>query len=277
MQYLRGYTLKPDRISPTGEVLFTDGTNLEMRANQVTCEAYGYTYDTATGTCSSFIVNTELNTNANDINNRFNGAGNTTELGSNTIQVNGTNNTTKGFNNNCFINGSDNEIANGVNNTTVLGNYGIAERDGEVVIGGGGRGRGGIGDTQSSTFALYGATTPASAHYSSYLYINNSATNIIINRSSTSFQGFEANVIGVRTGGTAAGSVNDRIFLRVTGIAYLNVVDDTVATLGSFGTVTGWSAGVVFTGVNDMHLEVTGAANMDISWSATMNFYEMKT
>ena len=29
----------------------------------------------------------------------------------------------------------NNEISNNVNNATVLGNYGIAERDGEVVIG----------------------------------------------------------------------------------------------------------------------------------------------
>ena len=109
------------------------------------------------------------------------------------------------------------------------------------------------------------------------MYINNSTTNTIIARSSTSsFQGFEANVIGVRTGGSAAGSVNDRIFLRVTGIVYLVVVDETAATLGSFGTVTGWTSGVVFSDGVNMHLEVTGAANMSISWSATVNFYEMK-
>jgi hypothetical protein len=277
MEYLTGYTVKPYRVTAIGEVLFTDGTNIDMMTNQITCEAYGYTYDRVSGTCSSFRYNTNLERNISNINNKFNGTGNTTELGSNTIQVNGSNNTTKGFNNNCFINGSNNEIANSVDNATVLGNYGIAERDGEVVIGGGGGASGGIGNTQSSTFSLHGRTIPASPHYESNLLINKSATNTIINRSSTSFQGFEANVIGVRTGGSAGGSVYDRIFLRVTGIVYLKVVDETVATLGSFGTVTGWSAGVVFTGVNDMHLQVTGAANMNISWSATMNFYEMKT
>tara|TARA_R110000824_G_scaffold86166_2_gene213468 strand:- start:2426 stop:3250 length:825 start_codon:yes stop_codon:yes gene_type:complete len=273
MEYLTGYTIKPHQVTPLGEVLFTDGTNTGLMTNQVTCEAYGYTYDIASGTCSSFRFNANLERNISNINNKNNGSGNTNELGSNTIQVNGSNNTTKGFNNNCFINGSNNEIANGVDNATVLGNYGIAERDGEVVIGGGGgvRGEGGI---QSSTFSLYGRTTSAST---TNLYINNSTTNTIIDRSSTSsFQGFEANVIGIRTGGSAGGSVNDRIFLRVTGIVYLKVVDETAATLGSFGTVTGWTSGVVFLDVNDMHLEVTGAANMNISWSATMNFYEMK-
>ena len=270
MEYLTGHTIKPYRVTAVGEVRFTDGTNTDLGANQVTCEAYGYTYDKASGTCNSFRYNTNLERNIGNINNKNNGSGNTNELGSNTIQVNGTNNTTKGFNNNCFINGNANEIANGVDNATVLGNFGIAERDGEVVIGGGGDGTG-AGRVQSSTFSLYGRTTSAS---SAPLYVNNS-TNTIINRSSTSFQGFEANVIGVRTGGSAGGDVNDRIFLRLTGIAYLVVVDETVATLGSFGTVTGWTTAVAFDG-GTMTLHVTGAANMNIAWSATMNFYEMK-
>jgi len=273
MEYLTGHTIKPYRVTAVGEVRFTDGTNTDLGANQVTCEAYGYTYDKASGTCNSFRYNTNLERNIGNINNKNNGSGNTNELGSNTIQVNGTNNTTKGFNNNCFINGNANEIANGVDNATVLGNFGIAERDGEVVIGGGGDGTG-AGRVQSSTFSLYGITTSAT---SVNLYINNSTTNTIINRSSTSsFQGFEANVIGVRTGGSAGGSVNDRIFLRATGIVYLQSDSQSVSTLGSFGTVTGWTAAAGFDGVNDMHLAVTGVADMSISWSATVNFYEMK-
>jgi hypothetical protein len=272
MEYLTGYTIKPYEVRGTGEVRFTDGTNTDLGANQVTCEAYGYTYDKASGTCMAFRYNTNLERNISNINNKNNGSGNTNELGSNTIQVNGSNNTTKGFNNNCFINGSNNEIANGVNNATVLGNFGIAERDGEVVIGGGGGRNGGKGDIQSSSFSLYGITSNAAV---TALFVNDSTTNTIINRSSTSFQGFEANVIGVRTGGSAGGSVNDRIFLRLTGIVYLNVVDQTVATLGSFGTVTGWTTAIAFDG-DGMTLTITGAANMSISWSATMNFYEMK-
>ena len=120
MEYLRGYTVKPGRVTVTGEVLFTDGTN-EVLANQLQCEAYGYTYNNASGTCSAYRVNTNLPINVSNINNRINGAGNTTELGTNNVQINGTNNTTKGFNNNCLLNGSDNEIGNEVNNSLVAG------------------------------------------------------------------------------------------------------------------------------------------------------------
>ena len=111
MEYLKGYTVKPDRVTSLGEVLFTDGTNKNLMTNQITCEAYGYTYDRDSGTCTAFRYTTQLERNISNINNKFNGTGNSTELGSNNIQMNGRNNTTKGFNNNCFISGSDNEIA----------------------------------------------------------------------------------------------------------------------------------------------------------------------
>ena len=273
MEYLTGYTIKPYSTTPLGEVTFTDGTNTYLRTNQQTCEAYGYTYDIASGTCMAFRYNANLERNISNENNKNNGAGNTNQLGANTIQVNGTLNTTKGFNNNCFINGSNNEIANGIDNATVLGNFGLAERDGEVVIGGGGFSGAGKGYAQSSTLTLTGVTTDATA---TSLFVNGDTGTIIIARSSASlYSGFEANVVGVRTGGSAGGSANDRIFLRATGIVFVKVANQSVATLGSFGTVTGWTTAIDFVG-DYMVLKVTGAANMDISWTATMNFYEMK-
>ena len=78
------------------------------------------------------------------------------------------------------------------------------------------------------------------------------------------------------TGGTAGGSPYDRILLRATGLVYLKLVDQSVSTLGSFGTVTGWTSGMAFSGTNDMLFQVTGAANMNISWSCTLNIYNIK-
>jgi hypothetical protein len=219
MEYKTGFSVKPSAISGIGVVTFTDGTN-DVTPNQKECEAYGYTYNKATATCSAFRSNI-------------------------------------------------------VNNATVLGNYGIAERDGEVVIGGGAFNGVGKGYGQSSVVSLSGTTTDATQ---TNLKVNNSSSNTIIARSSTSsFQGFEANVIGVRTGGSAgSGAANDRIFLRATGIIYLKVSNESVATLGSFGTVAGWTTSIFFDSTNDMHLSVTGVADMNISWSATLNLYEIK-
>jgi len=272
MEFKKGFSVKPIAISSQGIVQFTDGTN-GIIPNQVQCEAYGYYYNTDSNTCTAYKLKPSVNVNANNINNFVKGKNNSTQKGVNNTIIMGENNIVKGSSRNNLLIGDNNEIANNVNNATVLGNYGIAERDGEVVFGGGAFNGVGKGYGQSSVVSLSGTTTDATQ---TNLKVNNSSSNTIIARSSTSsFQGFEANVLGVRTGVTAGGSPNDRIFLRATGIVYLKVSNESVATLGSFGTVTGWTTALFFDSTNDMHLSVTGAANMNISWSATLNLYEI--
>ena len=264
MEYLTGYTIKPYRVTAVGEVRFTDGTNTELGANQVTCEAYGYTYDEASGTCRSFRYNTNLERNISNINNKNNGAGNTTELGSNTIQVNGTLNTLKGFNNNCFINGAANEIANGVNNATVLGSHGKASRDGEFVVGGGS-----IGDT--SIFSLNGTTAD---DVPTALAVNNTAIKVIA-RTPDTIQSYTFNIIGFRTGGSSGvGAAGDRIFLRLEGIVRNNQANETLSTIASYGTITDWGASTAYAG-DDMTLNVTGVEDMEITWKATATFQNL--
>jgi hypothetical protein len=273
--YIKGFEVKPTRTTQLGDVIFTDGTN-EVTPNQLQCEAYGYTYDKATGTCSAFRYNTNLNRTFSNSSNLIKGAGNTTQTGTNNTLVMGESNTVAGLSRNSIIIGSNNEIANGVNNATVIGNYGIAERDGEVVIGGGGFSGATKGSAQSSILSLTGVTTDATA---TSLFVNGDAATTIIARdtSTGSFQGFEANVLGVRTGGTAgSGAVNDRVCLRVTGLVFLKAVDQSSADLGKSGTTGGWAAAMAFSGTNDMLFQVTGAANMNISWSCTLNIYEIK-
>ena len=272
--YLKGYDVKPYSTSEIGVVTFTDGTN-DIVPNQQQCEAYGYTYDKASGTCSTFRYNTNLNRSFSNESNKVQGANNTTETGTSNTLIIGQNNTVKGLSRNNIIVGNENEIANGVNNASVLGNYGLAERDGEVVIGGGGFSGAGKGYAQSSTITLTGTTTDATP---TALFVNGDTSTTIIARSSTSsFQGFEATVIGVRTGGSAAsGAVNDRICLRVTGLAFLKAIDQSSTDLGKSGTTGGWDSEMAFSGTNDMLFAVTGAANMNISWSCTLNLYELK-
>jgi len=271
--YIIGYSVKPSFIDAFGNVLFTNGTS-EISPTQQQCEAYGYTYDHATSTCSAYRSNPNLIKAFNNMDNKLQGARNNAEAGATRNLVVGHNNNIKSQSSENLIAGSNNEVGVNIKNTTVLGNYGLAQRPGEVVIGGGAKI---IGKAQSSTIHLSGQTTDGGA---SFLSVNGISNITTIARdsdtSSTSFTGFEANVMGVRTGGTAAGNVNDRIFLRATGIAYLKADNQSVATLGSFGTVTGWTAAIGFSGTNDMHLQVTGAANMDITWACTLNLYEMK-
>ena len=127
--YLSGYEVKPLSTSTLGVVTFTDGRN-DIIPNQQQCEAYGYTYNQADGTCSTFRYNTNLNRSFSNESNKVQGANNTTETGTNNTLIIGQNNTVKGLSRNNIIVGNENEIANGVNNASVFGNYGLAERDG---------------------------------------------------------------------------------------------------------------------------------------------------
>jgi hypothetical protein len=275
MDYKKGFSVKPKDTNNLGYVTFTDGTN-DLMPNQLQCEAYGYTYDTATGTCKAFNNSTILQPNFDNESNLIKGQQNTTTTGTRNTLIMGESNIVNGYSRNNIIIGSNNEVASGVNNTTVLGSYGLAQRDGEIVIGGGAFEGAGAGYGQSSTMSLSGTTTDATQ---TNLFINNSSTNTIIARGSTSsFQGFEVNVIGVRTGGSAgAGAVNDRIYLNATGMVYLkDLQGGTARTQGAYGTTTGWTSVVAFSGTNDMHVSVTGVVDMNISWSATLHLYELK-
>ena len=271
--FLTGFTVKPKTILQTGTVIFTDGTN-DVTPNQLECEAYGYTYNETLGTCTTYVFNTNVNENISNTANTIKGAQNTAEVGTTNNLILGESNTIKSQALNNLIVGDNNEVFRTVNNATILGNYGIAQRQGEVVIGGGSFNGVGKGYGQSSTMTLSGTTTDATV---TNLKVNSSSSDTIIFRQSgvLSFQGFEANVIGVRTGGTAAGNLYDRIFLRSTGLVFLKNASQSVATLGSFGTVAGWTSAIDSSGTNDLHFTVTGAANVNISWSVTLHLYEM--
>jgi hypothetical protein len=270
--FLNGYSVKPASVDSLGIVSFTDGTNA-VTPNQKQCEAYGYTYDRASGTCKAFTYSTSLEKSLNNQSNYVRGANNTTETGTNNTHIMGESNTVKGLSRNNIIVGSNNEIANGVNNAAVFGNYGLAQRPGEVVIGGGGFSGKGKGYAQSSVITLTGITTNATP---TSLYVNGDSATIIIARNGNVFTGFEANTVGIRTGGTnPSGAVNDRIFLKTTGIVYGASVNQSITTLGSSGTISGWDAQIeIFDGLYIV-FRVTGATNMNINWSCTLKLYEV--
>ena len=252
--YLNGFFVKPSYANSLGVVIFTDGIN-ELSPNQQQCEAYGYTYDKATGTCTAFTYSARMGSNIINENNSIQGSGNSTETGTNNTYIMG-------------------EIASGVNNASVLGNYGIAQRPGEVVIGGGGFTGAGKGYAQSSVITLTGVTTNEDT---TPLYVNgdSNVTTIARNAGAKLYTSFKSQLIGVRTGGTAAGAEGDRIFLTSTGIINLAILDESTAVVVSRGTVTGWTGNVTFSG-SDMEFSVTGVADMNISWSCTLNLYEMQ-
>ena len=278
MEYLTGYTVKPHEISAIGEVLFTDGTNTDLGANQVTCEAYGYTYDQASGTCRSFRFNTNLNRTLANINNKNNGAGNTTELGSNTIQINGTENTTKGFNNNCFINGRNNEIANGVNNVSVTGALGEATATNSIVLGGNAAADS-LGERQTIT-VMYGTTTDDNSTVDSYL---NNTVGSYFEIPDNTIIAFHTETVGVRVGGSGAGNLGDFKAIVEIGAAINKngtlSIDKTRTVIANVGTTSGWISDITVSALTGTNLiqQVKGANNRDIMWATTIRMTQIKT
>ena len=283
MEYLTGYTIKPHSTTPLGSVVFTDGTNTEIQPNQQTCQAYGYTYDEASGMCMSFRYNENLDRNIFNENNKNNGSGNTNQLGANTIQVNGTLNTTKGFNNNCFINGSNNEIANGVDNATVLGMGGKANRDGSLVIGGGAE----IIDASDtstncsrkvSTVNLAGTTTDNTA---TKLTVNGLGGTNYINVNENSIVGFEMYITRLEVAGTAAtlgnySYKNIKGVVRVgetSGMAFIVGYTRNIGKIGVNGTTV--MVDSTTGGIDSISLQVTDRTNVTNIWSATVTLHEL--
>ena len=272
--YLTGFDVKPLSTSSLGIVIFTDGTNAVI-PNQVQCEAYGYTYDKASGTCSIFRFNTNLNRSFSNESNKIQGANNTTETGTNNTQIIGENNTVKGLSRNNIIVGSNNEIANGVNNANVYGTLGEATADNSIVLGGNAS-TDNLAERQS-IHLIYGTQTTAGGTVDSYL--NNITDNYFTIPVNTAMY-FHADVLAVRVGGTGTGSTGDFASFVERGVVInksgtLSVSRERDA-IKSSGTVTNWRPTATVDGTNFI-IDVRGATDVTIEWCSNIRFTQIKT
>ena len=273
--YITGFTVKPLLISELGVVTFTDGTN-EVTPNQLQCEAYGYIYNKADGTCSTFTYNTNLNRSIANENNKTFGSENTTETGTNNTLVMGESNTVKGFSRNNIIVGNQNEIANSVNNANVYGTLGQATATNSIVLGGNA-----IDDNlaeRQSIHLMYGKQTTAASQQASNLN-NTSGSRFVIPDNTIVY--FHATCVGVRVGGTSgSGAVGDYhsaiergVVINKSGTLTIQRERDVIKTSG---TTTGWNPTAKISGT-DFFIAVKGAANMTIDWVCDIQLTQLKT
>ena len=275
--YISGLSVKPLSISGLGVVTFTDGTN-EVQPNQLQCEAYGYTYDKASGTCSIFRYNTNLNRSFDNINNSIQGSQNFTETGTNNTLIMGESNTVRGFSRNNIITGSGNEISNGINNAKVSGIMGKAVRQGEDVLGGGSYNIG-AGYTQSSKIQLSSKTTDETP---TNLYVQDIVGEYItVQRNS--ILGLTIYVTRLETGGTSGtlGHFSYRIHrgaVRCDNTGALTIYSHNTqliakdGSLGHFEVVDSTTASIP-----SVTVQVTGAADVNNLWTATAYLHELAT
>ena len=273
--YLSGFDVKPSSTSSLGIVTFTDGTN-DITPNQLQCEAYGYTYNKADGTCSTFRYNTNLNRSFSNESNKVQGANNTTETGTNNTLIIGQNNTVKGLSRNNIIVGNENEIANGVNNANVYGTLGEATADNSIVLGGNAA-NDNLAERQS-IHLMYGTQTTAGGTVDSYL--NNISGNYFTIPDNTAMY-FHADVLAVRVGGTSeAGSTGDfaswverGVVINIRGTLSIARERDAIK---SSGTVTNWRPTATVDGTNFI-MDVRGATDVTIEWASNIRFTQIKT
>jgi len=272
--FLTGFTVKPLSVSALGVVSFTDGAR-EITPNQLQCEAYGYTYNKASGTCSIFRFNTNLIRSFNNSNNSTKGAQNVTETGTNNTLIMGESNTVKGFSRNNIIIGSNNEIANGVNNANVFGTFGEATADNSIVLGG--NAGTDISGKRQAIQLLYGTQTTGADAVDSYL--NGITGSYFVVPENTAIM-FEADILAVRVGGTGSGAVGDFKTWIETGVVINKSgtlsVDSSTISHSSSGTTGGWDAVSTVSGTNYI-MSVEGAADKTIEWVSNIRFTQLKT
>ena len=271
--YLTGFTVKPASISGLGDVTFTDGTNA-VTPNQLQCEAYGYTYNKASGTCSTFRYNTNLNRAVANENNKTFGSNNSTQTGTSNTLVMGDSNTVRGFSRNGSIIGNNNVIDNGVNNANVSGTLAEATATNSKVLGGN-AGTDTLGERQAIQL-LYGTQTTDGTVVDSYL--NNTSGSYFVVPENTAIM-FEADILALRVGGTGAGAVGDYKSWIETGVVINKsgtlTVDSSTISHSNSGSTGGWDAESTVSGTNYI-ISVEGAADKTIEWVSNIRFTQLK-
>ena len=276
--YLYGYSVKPYSINSLGVVTFTDGTN-EVIPNQQQCEAYGYVYNQATGSCEAFNFSTNLGISLNNVNNKLQGSNNTTDTGTNNISVLGENNTIIGISRNNMIVGINNEIQNGVNNNVVFGIGGDGVFDGAMIFGG--NNQSDPAGTRQTITLMYGGQTTNNSTID--IYPNNETTLLKFFQPQTnSVYYYQSETLAVRAAGTdPSGAVGDFKSWVERGVVKCNSsgtlsIDRSRTSPADSGTTSGWSPINAVSGSN-FQQTVKGATNMTIEWVSTIRFMQLQT
>jgi len=273
--YIKGFEVKPHLISPSGAVIFTDGVIL-LQPNQPQCEAYGYTYDKASGACIAFPFSPTLNTNISNTNNTIKGPRNVTGTGTNNTQIFGEENNVKGLSRNNIVAGNKNEIVSGVNNAFVYGTLAEARNNNSIVLGGNAAGDI-LGERQSFTL-MYGCQTTNNSTVDSFL--NNTTDSYFIPEDNAVYY-FQSETLAVRVAGSSgSGAVGDFKSWVERGVvknaAGTLSIERSRTSPADSGTTSGWSPINAVSGSN-FRQTVKGATNMTIEWVSTIRIMQIKT
>ena len=273
--YLQGYLVKPATFDLLGRVTFTDGTNA-VTPNQQQCEAYGYAYNSADGTCTAYDFSMNLGSSIRNETNKLQGAGNSTETGTNNTCIIGENNLVKGISRNNIIVGSNNEIANSINNANVYGTLGEATATNSIVLGGNAGGDN-LAERQNITL-MYGWQTTDNSTVDAYL--NNTLNSYFVVPINTAIY-FQSETLAVRIGGVnESGNKGDFKSWVERGVVINKngtlSIDRSRTSPADSGTTSGWSPINSVSGTNFLQT-IKGANDMILEWASTIRLTQIKT
>ena len=283
--YRNGFTIKPYEIAPNGTVLFTDGTNTGLMANQPICEAYGYTFDVGTGTCRAYTPVPEMPQSFSNTTNTKRGTQNITEKATENSLIIGNNNRTKGFNNNTFIIGNGHEIERTFDNSSILGgSLGKITRQSEVAIAGG---KTSLSD--STAAATFSSRRQTSTIELSGVTIDNTATNLTvqgdgssyINVKNNSIIGYDIYITRLELGGSS-GTAGNYSYRNIRGavkidnsytMSFVVGFSRNIAKIGQNGTCI--MADTSTSDLKSISVNVQDRNNVHNLWSASVTLHEV--
>ena len=278
---LPGYSVLPKATLASGEVIFTDGTN-NLRPNQQQCEAYGYTYNTLTGTCSVFTPEIKIDINRELTNNNLQGSGNSLEYGTNNTYVMGEKNTVKGLSRNNIIGGSTHTVENSINNTALFGVNAEATRQSQFAIGGGDNRISTSGSTQLADrqLSIVNLSCTTTDNTTTNMTVNN-LDNALINVKNNCILGWEIYITRLEVGGTS-GTRGNFSYRNQKGVVRINDsysmtftvgFDRNIGKLGVNGSYA--MADTSTSDVKSISIQVSDRNNVNNIWSATVYLHEL--
>ena len=289
IQIKKGLNLQPNAVSDLGTVTFTDGVNVDLPGDQITCEAYGYRYNVATGTCSAFTANPNIKNAFIGRDKKILGVKNEIETFSQNNLIVGTNNTNKSYNCNTMLLGADHETVSGIKNSAAIGGTRAKlSRLSEVAIGGGVRTVTNSGDGENPDIS-FNSRRKTSTLELSCVTRDNTATNMTIQGDGESFINVENNsIIGydiyitrLELGGTS-GTAGNYSYRNIRGAVKINQVgvmsfvvgfSRNIAKVGQNGTCI--MADSTTGGVPSISVNVQDRNNVHNLWSASVTLHEV--
>jgi len=267
MEYKTGYKIKPYQTQVDGVVRFTDGTNHDLLANEITCNAYGYYYDKDMAVCRAFNPNNQI-FKIGKSKSKFN-TKKSLVIGSNNILSQ---------NKNTFVAGSENVAENRVYDGSIIGGtFGKLSYDGEIVVGGGITGGAGTGTSGNNQFSIVSLTGHTRGDDITLKVQGDGLTEIRTTNNTVMI--YEVFITGICTGGDD-GTAGNHCAYKFRGVCKTNNDGaNDASTPSEWKEVTGSTGtpSLDFTDNNIFHISVSGAANTNASWSAVVNRYINRT